>query len=330
MGTNPPDVAGKVSVIIPTYNRAHFIKNAVESIQNQEYKNLEIVIVDDGSRDDTAEIVRRLQEEDQRIRFFSNDRTKGPSGARNTGILNSSGEYVAFLDSDDVWLSGHLEKGIEIFENHHDVDVLFGNFTVADFVGNKSLYNFFDKKELFPTLNTVPISPGARQIKDDLFRALIRENFFLVGSSLHRRKVIDGILFEENITYAEDRDFAIRLYMEKGAKFAFRVDPVFILYRHDSSLTQYDDLPKRQKLIQSHLFLFSKYLKNYDLSRSNRILLNKLISNEFLALAGINGEMKRYRLMLGSLVESCKRGISLGQPKALLKLIYLALVMKEN
>ena len=79
----------KVSVIIPTYNRAKFITNAVKSIQNQNYENIEIIIVDDGSNDNTQAVVNSLKKEIPDIFYCHNERSKGPSGARNTGILKA-------------------------------------------------------------------------------------------------------------------------------------------------------------------------------------------------------------------------------------------------
>jgi glycosyltransferase involved in cell wall biosynthesis len=117
----------KVSVIIPTYNRARFLPNAIKSIIDQKYDNLEIIIVDDGSTDNTQSIVNSLREKCSKIVFCHNARSKGPSGARNTGILISTGNYLSFLDSDDVWLSGHLTTGVKVLNEPSDIDILFRN-----------------------------------------------------------------------------------------------------------------------------------------------------------------------------------------------------------
>ena len=92
----------KVSVIMPTYNRENFISNAIKSIIKQKYNNIEIIIVDDGSNDNSQTVVNRLKEQYSNILYYHNERAKGPSGARNTGIIKSCGDYLSFLDSDDV------------------------------------------------------------------------------------------------------------------------------------------------------------------------------------------------------------------------------------
>ena len=104
-----------VSVIIPTYNRAHLVGQAIRSVLNQTYQDLEIILVNDGSTDNTEEIVKGFN--DDRIRYIRHDENKGAAVARNTGIKAALGEYIAFQDSDDEWLPEKLEKQIRVFKN---------------------------------------------------------------------------------------------------------------------------------------------------------------------------------------------------------------------
>lgn len=90
-----------VSVIIPTYNRADMLQKTVESVMRQTYSNLEIIIVNDGSKDRTSEIISELEDKDERIRGIHHRVNMGPNVARNNGILNASGEYIALIDDDD-------------------------------------------------------------------------------------------------------------------------------------------------------------------------------------------------------------------------------------
>ncbi len=91
-----------ISVIIPTYNRANFLGEAIESVLSQTYKNLEVIIIDDGSTDDTRQLIEKYT--DKRIIYLYQEHG-GTSAARNKGIQEAKGEYIAFLDSDDIWLS---------------------------------------------------------------------------------------------------------------------------------------------------------------------------------------------------------------------------------
>lgn len=99
-----------VSVIIPTYNRAHLVARAICSVIAQTYQDFEIIVVDDASKDNTEEVVRRLG--DHRIRYIQHEGNRGGSAARNTGIRAAHGEYIAFLDSDDEWLPEKLERQV--------------------------------------------------------------------------------------------------------------------------------------------------------------------------------------------------------------------------
>jgi len=101
-----------VSAIIPTYNRAHVICDAVESILAQTYREIEVIVVDDGSKDDT---LPRLKQYGDRIRVVS-QANAGPAAARNRGIAVAQGELIAFLDSDDLWLSTKIERQVALLQ----------------------------------------------------------------------------------------------------------------------------------------------------------------------------------------------------------------------
>lgn len=104
-----------VSVIIPTYNRAHLVGRAIGSVLNQTYQDFELIVVDDGSTDNTEQVVKRFN--DPHIRYICHDQNRGGSAARNSGIKMARGEYIAFQDSDDEWLPEKLEKQMRVFEN---------------------------------------------------------------------------------------------------------------------------------------------------------------------------------------------------------------------
>ena len=144
------DSTDLISVIIPTYNRAHLIKRSAESVLNQTYKNLELIIVDDGSTDNTKEVVDSLN--DKRIVYVKQE-NQGACAARNKGIKLAKGKYIAFQDSDDVWHLNKLEKQIcTLKENNADVVFckmfIFGNLRKRVFP--KYFKNGFLKKDELP------------------------------------------------------------------------------------------------------------------------------------------------------------------------------------
>jgi len=116
-----------VSVIIPTYIRAHVLAKAIQSLLNQTYQDFEIIVVDDGSIDNTEEVVKSFN--DPRIRYIRHKENCGGSAARNTGIRAAYGECIAFQDSDDEWLPEKLEKQMQVFENAPaEVGVVYTGF----------------------------------------------------------------------------------------------------------------------------------------------------------------------------------------------------------
>jgi len=104
-----------VSVVIPTYNRAHVLTRAIQSVLNQTYQDFEIIVVDDHSTDNTEEVVKSFN--DPRIRYIRHEENRGAAAARNTGIMVAKGEFIAFQDSDDEWLPEKLEKQMQVFES---------------------------------------------------------------------------------------------------------------------------------------------------------------------------------------------------------------------
>ena len=101
-----------VSVVVPTHNRAPLLRRAIDSVLEQTYRNLDLIVVDDASEDDTAEVVASF--DDRRVRYYRHETNRHVSATRNTGIEHSRGEYVAFLDDDDEWLPTKLEKQVRL------------------------------------------------------------------------------------------------------------------------------------------------------------------------------------------------------------------------
>ncbi|HDR7367087.1 glycosyltransferase family 2 protein [Bacillus toyonensis] len=120
-----------ISIIIPTYNAERFILNTINSVKTQTYKNWEIIIIDDCSSDKTLQIVKEQQAIDKRIRIIKLKNNSGAAIARNTGINSSKGKYVAFLDSDDLWLPEKLEKQLA-FMQENDIAFSFTSYQIIN------------------------------------------------------------------------------------------------------------------------------------------------------------------------------------------------------
>jgi glycosyltransferase involved in cell wall biosynthesis len=120
-----------VSVVIPAFNRQAYIRQAVESVLAQTYRNLEVIVVDDGSTDGTREIVQSLRSTDGRVRYIWQENSER-AVARNTGIKNARGDYIAFLDSDDLWLPRKLELQLEVLAAHRSMVMAVSWFEMVD------------------------------------------------------------------------------------------------------------------------------------------------------------------------------------------------------
>jgi len=129
----------KVSVIIPTYNRAEFLRSAIESALTQTYTDLEIIVSDDKSTDHTKEVVRSFI--DERTKYIRNKGKKGVSAARNSAILASKGEYIAFLDDDDEWFPDKLQRQVEVLDHSRpNICGVHSNLLEIDKMTGKIIY----------------------------------------------------------------------------------------------------------------------------------------------------------------------------------------------
>ena len=144
-----------VSVIIPAYNCADYLDITLDSVTNQTYKNWEVIVVDDCSTDNTAEVVQKYIKKDERIKYHKLDKNSGAAVARNTAVKLAQGKYMAFLDSDDVWFPEKLSKQISFMEEKNylftctsytkiDEEGKYLNRTIG--VRKKSNYNDILKK----------------------------------------------------------------------------------------------------------------------------------------------------------------------------------------
>ena len=127
----------KVSVVMPAYNMERYIEIAIRSVQAQTYENWELLVIDDCSKDTTCEIVERMAAQDSRIRLIRNEQNMGVSRTRNRGIDMSEGEYVAFLDSDDMWRPQKLKCQLELLKQT-DAEFSYCSYGIVDAVGNQA------------------------------------------------------------------------------------------------------------------------------------------------------------------------------------------------
>lgn len=156
-----------VSVIMPAYNSSGFIKESAASVLSQTYKNIELIIVDDGSADDTFNAAEKIAQTDSRVKFYSIPHAGRPSVPRNFGIGKSSGELIAFIDSDDLWIKDKLERQVKFFKRKinpvfvYSMSVTFGSVNIFSPLYEVLPLPFKAAKSrdaLLKTGNTIPLS----------------------------------------------------------------------------------------------------------------------------------------------------------------------------
>ncbi|SCZ55912.1 glycosyltransferase family 2 protein [Thiohalomonas denitrificans] len=284
-----------VSVIIPTFNRARRLERAIKSALAQEQYPIEILVVDDHSTDDTEQIIRNLNQRFGKIHYLRNTRKKGPGGARNTGLLAAQGQYIAFLDSDDLWLPGHLQKAVAVLDEVPGIDLIFGNLLVFDQPHQRVLPDWSSGKQQLSGLRTSRLAWGAERIEQPLFRPLVEESFVLL-SSVVMRSTGSGrptALFNEDLRFSEDRDLIIRLEKINHYHFAYQHCATVLRNQSDTQLTTPGNETHRV-VLQSHLSIYRQYLRQFELDRDERIHLIDLIYRRLLSLSYFHREMGDY------------------------------------
>ena len=306
-------MSARVSVIIPAFNAATTIRDAINSVLAQSnVTDTEIIVIDDGSIDDTKAIVSELRSHHQQIIYVLNERKQGPSGARNTGILRAGGEYIAFLDADDLWFPNHLEEGINFLGRNNEVDVVFFNFDMVEFYTKRRIGDWFSERNFSRILKMEELEGHYFLIRDDMFNALLDESFMHLQSMIIRKKVLKGVIFNEDIKRSEDRDFSIKLFANSKARFAFKNIITGIYFRHENSLTS-NTIENSLSTVSDHIYLYTGYLSNYTLDAYKVSKLKRMLFEKHMAASYYYRKLNHHWQAIMSLFKSFKYNISVFQ-----------------
>ena len=206
-----------VSVIIPTYNYAHFIAEALASVHSQTYSNWEMIVVDDGSTDDTEAVVKRIAADEPRISYLRQENAR-QAAARNNGIAHAKGDYFQFLDADDLIEPQKLEQQVTFLEQHTSMDITYGGvrYFSSERAGELLLSRQYSSWE-----DSAAWMPEISGQGKEILLALLRNNIMVVNAPLIRREIIDRVgLFDVDLTPVEDWEYLIRCAAH-GAIFGF-------------------------------------------------------------------------------------------------------------
>jgi glycosyltransferase involved in cell wall biosynthesis len=226
-----------VSVVLPTYNRAATLPRAIYSILNQTYRNIELLVIDDASTDDTAAVVGAI--DDPRVRYVRLDRNRGQSGARNEGMRLSTGAFIAFQDSDDEWLVEKLEKQVSAAK-------AAGSEVVSVF-HMRLLYGRDEGRTYGPgRVCCVPVV-GASGEPIDFIKATHRQNLISPQTLLVSRACFEKVgFFDTTLRTSPDWDYSIRLAY--NSKVVYLPEPLVVAYIQDDSISRMTKAAARSQL----------------------------------------------------------------------------------
>ena len=256
-----------VSTIIPTYNRGSLVCDAIDSVRQQTYRNVEIIVVDDGSTDDTQ---ARLRSYGDSIRVILQDNA-GPAIARNIGIDAAHGDIVTFLDSDDLWMRTKIERQVRLLERAGDsVPCCLCNATMVSPDGHE-----------MPTFRYSELAPSLDEGVWENVSEVLATRFVLFTQAIAiRRKVLEKIGgFDQGLRFLEDYEFPLRLSLE--GPWGFIAEPL-VIYRENSpgsyAVTAHADAVRLQECaVQMRYSLWARVRKSDQHKHLRRTFLRELV-----------------------------------------------------
>lgn len=277
--------APTISIVIPCYNGAQFLSNSIESALQQTYQPAEIIVVDDGSTDRTCEIAKSYP----RVKTLS-QLHQGLSAARNTGLLAARGDYLVFLDSDDILLPEALSIGVQAFEAHQNCAFVYGycEFIQAD-----------------GSLLAMPYVP---RVHGDFYRRLLAQNFIQSpGAAMFRRSQVD--YFRTDVYGCEDLDLYLRITRKHDIYCHGKT--VFRYRRHHANMSD-----KREEMTRSHLIVLRDQLRELSSDRTLEKLCRKRIQSLTGELAGKRNIRRDLANLLHLITHRISQFLSHGNPTA--------------
>jgi len=239
MNVKKPNEFPLVSVVIPTFNRGHFLSRSINSVLNQNFKNFELIVVDDGSTDNTYEIIQSFN--NINLKYVRLDKNYGGSHARNIGILSSRGRYIAFQDSDDEWNADKLEKQVSLIN-----------------VADKSVGVVYTRFKKIENRRITYIPSGKIKDKEGyILNEILKANFVSTQTVLIKKECFEKAgYFDDELPRLQDWDLFIRISFYY--QFLIIEDPLVTVYHHQDNISSNNLslIVALNKIINKYMFLF--------------------------------------------------------------------------
>ena len=257
-----------VSVIMPCYNYGRFLRESVESVLSQTYADIELIVVDDGSTDNTQFVLESIN--DPRLRNIRIDNS-GVSTARNTGLDAARGDFIAFIDADDIWMKDKLKRQMDLVKDHPSVGLVFSDFARFNESGEfkNTLFSYLPELDLLscePTRHE-----GVCIIAEPAFQALAGcgELAAWVQTVLLRFDLVRDIRFPEGVKLCEDLYYILRVYQR--VKAAYIKDTLVKVRRHrENSYTS------PENMLRPKVDVLTRMLEEVDSEVNRRVLAHRL------------------------------------------------------
>lgn len=202
-----------VSVIIPVYNSEKYVEKAICSVIRQAYGNIEIIVIDDGSTDRSSEIIKKLISQNSFIRYYQMEKNSGVAIARNTGIALAKGRYIAFLDSDDMWVPGKLKVQMKLFERYKGIPFSYTAIKMIDENDNEL--------------------KGIRRVKERItYQYILRNTMIATSTVIIDRHVVSRIIMPSR---RSAEDYSLWLTILKKHHEAYGINEALTLYRKSNN-----------------------------------------------------------------------------------------------
>ncbi|MBO6621877.1 MAG: glycosyltransferase [Balneola sp.] len=263
---------GLVSIITPVYNGEDFLDRCIKSVLAQTYQNWELLLIDDGSVDDSTRIIEAYLADD-RIKLLKNESNSGIPATRNKGIVNSSGEYIALLDQDDEWFPDKLQKQVQVFNEQGNVyGLIYSNLEVR-----------YDNGDVTERKKEIEPEPT---ISDNLELMLLR-NLISSPTVLIKKEVLDEVgLFDNSIKWGGD-DYDLWIRIAHKYKFFYIDEVLSIRYEHQQNYSA-----DKKRMMFRTIELAEKYIREFGV---NPDIKKRLKSNHYYRF-GIESLKKREML----------------------------------
>jgi glycosyltransferase involved in cell wall biosynthesis len=247
-----------VSIIIPLFNTEQYIEESLHSAIQQSYQNIEIIVIDDNSTDESVAIVKRLMQIDKRISLLNNQRVKGVSGARNTGLDNATGEFITFLDSDDKLSSDSVELRLKAYHCNPNASLICGGFDFIDET-SKFIETYWFHNEIKEHLEP---ATGYFKLQNPIPFFLTQFNMIITNTIMFRKDMISKFgVFKEDMTHSEDEEYWYRIAITGPIVF---IPSILASYRKRRDSATTDQVKGFEGRLQhKQLMLKSTKFKNY-------------------------------------------------------------------